>query len=89
VERFWVEINNRVNYPIKSCLIALEEAGDVDMACPHMQFCVSWFTIRVANVGTTIAVEAWNNHPIPGKIHTPLLHYNNTLHAQEDVQCQD
>lgn len=66
VERIWVEINRRVNYPIKSCLIALEEAGDINMDCLHIQYCVSWFTIRVANVGTTIAVDSWNNHPIPG-----------------------
>lgn len=66
VERIWVEINGRVNYPIKSCLIALEEAGDINMDCPYNQYCVSWFAIRVANVGTTIAVNAWNHHPIPG-----------------------
>lgn len=66
VERIWVEINGRVNYPIKSCLIALEEAGDINMDCPHTKYCVSWFTIRVANVGTAIAVHSWNNHPIPG-----------------------
>ena len=66
-----MEINGRVNYPIKSCLIALEAAGDIDMACSHVQFCVSWFTIRVASVGTTVAVQAWNSHPIPGQITIP------------------
>lgn len=65
MERLWVEINGRVNYPIKACLIALEEAGDINMDCPHQQFCVSWFAIWVANVGTTIVVNAWNYHPIP------------------------
>ena len=44
VERILVEINRCVNYnPIKSCLIALEEAGDINMD-----------SIRVANVGTTL-----------------------------------
>ena len=68
VERIWVKINRRVNYPIKSCLITLEEAGDINMDFPHIQYCVSWFTIRVANVGTIIAVSSWNNHPISGDL---------------------
>ena len=27
VERMWVEINGRVNYPVKECLVTLEERG--------------------------------------------------------------
>ena len=66
MERIWVEINARVNYPIKACLVALEEHGDIDMDCPHQKFCTSWFTIRVATVGTTVAIQSWNEHRIPG-----------------------
>lgn len=62
-----MEINGRVNYPIKTCLVALQASGDIDMDCPHQKFCVSWFSIRVASVGTTLAVESWNEHCIPGK----------------------
>jgi len=47
-------------------LIALETAGDICMDCPLTKYCMSWFTIMVANVGATIAVQAWNNHPIAG-----------------------
>lgn len=36
------------------------------MDCPHQKFCVSWLSIRVAAVGTTMAVESWNEHTIPG-----------------------
>lgn len=61
-----MEINSRVNYPLKSNLVRMQENGDIDLDCPHQRFCVSWFTIRVANVGTTLAVQAWNHHPIPG-----------------------
>lgn len=60
VERMWVEINGRVNYPLKACLVSLEERGDINMDCAHQKFCVSWFTIRVANIGTTLAIQAWN-----------------------------
>ena len=66
VEHMWVEINGRVNYPLKECLIFLEEVGDIDLDCPHQKFLISWFAIRVSNVGTTFAIQAWNEHPIPG-----------------------
>ena len=66
VERFWVEINGRVNYPLKECLISLEERREIDIDCSTQKFLISWFTIRVAKVGTTLAIQAWNEHPIPG-----------------------
>ena len=62
----WVEINARVNYPIKHCLVQLEENGEINIDDPHHKFCISWFTIHVTNVGTTLAVQAWNDHPVPG-----------------------
>lgn len=63
-----VEVNGCVNYPIKSCLIGMEERGEIDMDCPYHKLCVSWYTIRVANVGTTLAVQSWNQHPNPGNV---------------------
>ena len=68
VGRMWIEINGRVNYPVKACLVTLEERGDIDLDCPHQKFCISWFSIRVANIGTTLAIQAWNEHPIPGTV---------------------
>lgn len=29
---------------------------------------MSWFTLRVANVGLKLMVDAWNNHRIPGRV---------------------
>uniref|UniRef100_A0A1X7TF83 Uncharacterized protein n=1 Tax=Amphimedon queenslandica TaxID=400682 RepID=A0A1X7TF83_AMPQE len=49
VELMWVEINTRINYPMKSCLNSLQESGDIDMSDSHIKFCVSWFSSRVAN----------------------------------------
>ena len=66
-ERVWVEINSRVNYPLKSCLRDMEEVGDINMDDPTHKFCTSWFTVRVANVGTSAAVKSWNEHRIPSK----------------------
>ena len=46
--------------------IALVEAGDINMDCPHTKHSVSWFAIHVANVRTTTAVHSWKNHPLSG-----------------------
>ena len=66
-----MEINARVNYPIKTCLIALQENGDIDLDSPQHKFGISWFTIRVAAVGTTLAVQSWNAHPIQWTLANP------------------
>ena len=66
MERFWPEVNSRVNYPIKACLVDMEKEGDFDIDAETHKFCVSWFALHVANVGTTLAVKAWNEHRIPG-----------------------
>lgn len=77
VERLWVEFNGRVNYPLKECLISMEERRDIEIDCPHQKFLISWFTIRVSNVGSTLAVQAWNEHPIPGiYVSIPVANYD-------------
>lgn len=38
------------------------------MDSPIDWFCVSWFTQRVANAGAAQAVQAWNEHPLPGRL---------------------
>ena len=74
-----MEINGRVNYPIKTCLVQLEAQGDIDMMCSHTKFCVSWFTIKVSTIGTTLAVSSWNEHPIPG-----INKYSIQIHVNSD-----
>ena len=68
IERLWVEVNGRVNYPIKAVLVEMEENDEINMENNHIKFCVSWFTMRVANIGTRLFVSSWNEHRIPGKI---------------------
>lgn len=63
----WVEVNNRVNYPMKRKLIALVENDVIDMDNPVHKFCLSWLTIRVENFGLKILVQSWSNHPLPSK----------------------
>lgn len=45
----------------------MEERGLLSMDDAMIKYCVSWFAIRVANVGTTIAVDSWNQHTLRGK----------------------
>ena len=66
-ERFWVEINQRVNYPLKAALVYLEESGTVDMNDQLHRFCVSEVVITVAHAGCMEFINAWNLHRIPGQ----------------------
>ena len=70
-----MEINGRVKYSFKSILVKMEEEGLVDMDSPTDQFCVSWFTLRVANADAAQAVQAWNEHPIPGMFLTLAIEH--------------
>ena len=78
-ERIWPEINSRVNYPIKSALMSMEESGIISMDDPLHKFCVSHCTTRVASAGAETAIAAWNDHPIPSELKCSIQHkmYNN------------
>lgn len=67
IERLWVEINNRINYPIKASLIEMLHNDQIDMDNPTHQYCVSTLSINVAQVGVLLFIDSWNNHPIPGE----------------------
>lgn len=64
----WVEINKRINYPLKEVLVEMEHKGEICMDDPLHRFCCSWLTLRVSNVGAKLFVASWNAHPIPGII---------------------
>lgn len=75
VERIWVEVNTRINYPVKTALLNMVEQGAVSLDNEHHKFYVSWYTIKVLSVGVELFVNSWNNHPIPGMLpfSDPLL----------------
>ena len=66
IERFWVEVNSHVNYPIKHAVKQMEEEDIIDMECDGVKFCVSGVTQEVPLYGLQTTVQAWNNHVIPG-----------------------
>ena len=47
VERIWVEVNTRVNYPIKAALIDMLEHGQISVDDDLDKFCVSWFILQL------------------------------------------
>lgn len=48
-ERMWLEVNPRINYPIKRQLCEIQRQDDIDFDHPVTMFCVSWVTMYVAN----------------------------------------
>ena len=67
VERIWPEINQRVNYPIKSALVELVDSDSLNMEDSIAKFCTSSLCLLLADIGVTQVVESWNAHRIPGK----------------------
>ena len=63
----WVEVNSRVNYPIKNALGQFATDGLIDMTQDHAKFAVSWVSCRLAKVDLQLFAEAWNYQSIPLK----------------------
>ena len=42
IERFWAEVNSRVNYPIKRAMIDITKQCEYDMSDPVLKYCISW-----------------------------------------------
>ena len=55
--------------PSKAALIEMQENGDFNLEAEHVKYCVSWYTMHVSQVGTTMFVTAWNEHRISGIFH--------------------
>lgn len=67
-ERHWVEVNSRMNYPLKSALAWMQQNNIIDLDCPVTKFCVSFMTGMLSQIGIQLHVRSWNNHRIPGKL---------------------
>ncbi|XP_066926470.1 uncharacterized protein [Clytia hemisphaerica] len=67
IERIWVEVNSRVNYPLKEALVEMDNTLQIDMENDAFKFCVSEVSCRVANYGLNVVISSWNQHPISGR----------------------
>lgn len=65
-ERKWPEVNQRIIYPIKDVLVRMENGLLINLYDPVVQFCVSFITMNVAEVGLQRVVASWNSHSIEG-----------------------
>ena len=72
IERFWVEVNKRVNYPIKVALVIIDNNGQIDMENESHKFSVSFIVMAIAKYGLNVVVNSWNEHSIPGRL---MLHF--------------
>lgn len=66
IERMWPEINQRVNYPIKTAIVELVEADAINTEDDLTKFCLSQLCIQLAELGINDVVKSWNAHRIPG-----------------------
>ena len=46
-------------------MISIIESEGLDISSPFIEYCISWCSIWVANVGLKMLVQSWNNHPVP------------------------
>ncbi|CAL9707210.1 unnamed protein product [Knipowitschia caucasica] len=67
IERMLVEINNRVNFPLKGALVQLQDQEVINLEDNITRYCTSNLTGQLCKIGITRAVNAWNAHRIPGK----------------------
>ena len=65
MERIWVEVNTRVNYPIKDILSNFVASDRIDMDNEVTRFCISWVPCNVSRHGLKKFVQSWNNDRIP------------------------
>ena len=62
IERFWVEVNVSVNYPIKRILVEMDDNQIIDINDDIHKFCASFVSIQVASLGLETVAASWNEH---------------------------
>ena len=67
IQRIWVEVNARVNCPIKAIMNEMVHTDIVDISDDSTKFCVSWVLCSLSEYGLQIFVNSWNHHTIPSR----------------------
>lgn len=66
-ERFWPEVNSRVNYPLKRAMgVLFQNSNEFDLGDPVVKYCVSWITLYACSDAVEHFVSSWNHHRVPG-----------------------
>ena len=66
VERFWPEVNSRVNYPIKKILLKIVDEYDCDLNELIIKHSLSFISCNLARGPFQHLVQFWNYHRVPG-----------------------
>ena len=66
VEKFWPEVNSRVNYPIKKILSKIADDYDYDLSDPIMKRSLSFTCCSLARGPFQHLGQSWNYHRVPG-----------------------
>ena len=86
IERVWLEVNQRVTYPIKRVISMMDDTRLVNMDDELHKFCVSYVLQKCCLVGLERMIQAWNNHSVPRKGIPNTLALNdgtNPIHLSE------
>ena len=65
IKRIWVELYQRVTYPVKRIIKSMDDTRLINMDCPITKFCVSAVLCQICEIGIWRMIAAWNSHPIP------------------------
>ncbi|XP_068683153.1 uncharacterized protein [Montipora foliosa] len=66
IERVWLEMNLRVNYPIKKALNLMVNSELFNLEDEVTKFAVSWVTLQVCQAGSRVVIDSWNAHYVTG-----------------------
>ena len=65
IERIWVEVNQRVSYPLKRAVRYMENQWMIDTESKSVKFCLSIILIRLCAIGVDRFTGAWKNNHLP------------------------
>ena len=87
IERIWVELNQRVSYPLKRAVSFMKSREMIDTKSEIVKFCLSVVLTRLCKIGIERFISAWNSHHLPLRGIPNLLqsHQNGTIsiHSSE------
>ena len=66
VERFWPQVNSRVNYPIKKILSKIVDEYHYDLSNPFIKRKLSFICCNLARGLFQHLVQSWHYHRVPG-----------------------
>ena len=65
-ERFWPEVNRRINNPLKRAMNSIVETEDLDVDDAVLKYCMSWVMLYVSQDAVDNLLQSWNHHRVSG-----------------------